>query len=511
MNKRMRRDVECACEYVLPDYMGDIKKILTSKARVLPGGRFVSDGGVEITGTVEYEVLYADSENKLTAVNASSDYSVVLPTDAESYVGSAADCHVEGFSIRITGPRKMSLKSGVAVSAQVTSSAELEVLGDVFGGEREPQYVSREISVESAKYGKSLEREYAEEAERIGGVMSDEVEIIATGGSVRILETRPTEGGVVIKGVVVIGAIVRTPEQPPFAIRREIPFEETVEIEGALKDMNVIADGILTSATFGVSEDGEECVISANAIVEFEAYALENVSVGVVTDAYLKESPTDCKYSDLEYTTLGACQINEVTVSGKLNRASIGCAEARELLVLDGEVKSYNVSHTPGGAEISGEIAISGIACEINVDNSVGYTPIKAVLPFSTNVNYNCQISENSRIECSVSVSSCEGLLDADDLHLKMTLKIKSRVESVSTISRLAECVTTADEYPSSESATPSHITVYYPTSSDSLFSVAKRFHTTPEKIACDNALAATALATDASDTLSGIKKLVIR
>ena len=174
MNKRMRRDVECSCEYVLPDYMGDIKKILTSKARVLPGGRFVSDGGIEITGTVEYEVLYADSENKLTAVNASSDYSVVLPTDAESYVGSAADCHVEGFSIRITGPRTMSLKSGVAVSAQVTTSAELEVLGDVFGGEREPQYVSREISVESAKYGKSLEREYAEEAERIGAACTVE-------------------------------------------------------------------------------------------------------------------------------------------------------------------------------------------------------------------------------------------------------------------------------------------------------------------------------------------------
>jgi hypothetical protein len=149
----MRREAECACEYVLPDYMGDIKKMLSGKARVLPGGKFVSDGGVELTGTVEYEIMYADSENKLTAVNTSSDYSVVVPADAESYVGCAADCRVGNFAIRITGPRKMSLRSTVELTALVTTSAEPEVSGDVFGGEREPQYVSRNISVESAKYG----------------------------------------------------------------------------------------------------------------------------------------------------------------------------------------------------------------------------------------------------------------------------------------------------------------------------------------------------------------------
>jgi hypothetical protein len=507
----MRREAECACEYVLPDYMGDIKKMLSGKARVLPGGKFVSDGGVELTGTVEYEIMYADSENKLTAVNTSSDYSVVVPADAESYVGCAADCRVGNFAIRITGPRKMSLRSTVEVAALVTTSAEPEVSGDVFGGEREPQYISRNISVESAKYGKSLEREYAEEAERIGGVSSDEIEIIATGGSVRVFEAKPVEGGVLIKGVIVIGAIIRTPEQPPFAIRREIPFEETVEIEGVDKDMNVVADGILTSATVGISEDGEECVLSVNAIAEFEAYAIENVSVTVVSDAYLKECPTECKYADFEYTTLGACQINEVTISEKINRASIGCIEARELLMLDGEVKSYTVSHTQSGAEINGEIALSGIACEINVDNSVGYTPIKATVPFVANVNINCQIPENSRIECSVSVSSVEGLMDADDVHLKIALKIKSRLECVSETVCLVACNVSADEYLASETATPSHITVYYPTPSDTLFSVAKRFHSTPEKIACDNMLTESASATDSTDSLSGVRRLVIR
>ena len=511
MNKRTRKEVDSSCEYILPDYMGDIKKILTSKARVLPGGRFVSDGEVELTGTVEYEVIYADSENKLTAVNTSSDYSVSLPIPDEGYVGCAADGRVANFNIRITGPRKMSLKSSVEVMALVTTDAELEVAGDVFLGEREPQYTSRSISIENAKYGKSLEREYAEEAERLGGVMADEIEIIATGGSVRVIETRPTDGGVTIKGVIVIGAIVRTPEQPPFAIRREIPFEETVEIDGADKDMQFVADGILTSATLGVSEDGEECVISVNAIAEFEAYALENVSIDVVTDAYLKECPTECKYSDFEYTTLGACQINEIAVNGKINRESVGCADVRDILMLDGEVRSFDVSRTQSGAEISGEIAVSGIACEINVDGSTSYIPIKAGIPFVSNVNYSCQIPENARIDCSISVSSCEGLLDADDIHLNCTLKVKSRIESCRSVNRLCECHAGAYEYGASELPSSSRITVYYPDASDSLFSVAKRFHTTPEKLARDNMLADAVSLVGEGDSLAEVKKLIIR
>lgn len=511
MNKRIRKEVESACEYVLPDYMGDIKKILTSKARVVPGGRFIGDGGVEVTGIVEYEVLYADSENRLTAVSATSDYSVTLPAVQESYLGCSADGRVANLSIRITGPRKMSLRSTVETVALITSAPSVDVEGDAFDGELEPQYTSRTVSIENAKYGKSVEREYAEEAERIGGVMADEIEIITTGGSVRVNEVRATEGGVIIKGVLVIGAIVRTPEQPPFAIRREIPFEETVEIEGAEKDMQFVADGAVTSAVCGVSEDGEESVISVNAIVEFDAYALENESVNVITDAYLKECPTECKYDELEYTTLGACQINEAIINEKISRESVGCLDVRDLISLDGEVRSFEVARGQGSAEIKGEIAISGIACEINVDGSVTYIPLKTTIPFVTNINYTCQIPENARIECQLSVTSCEGLFDADDIHVKCTLKIKSRIETESGIKRLCECTRVDGEYSDQNAPTSSHITVYYPVPDDTLFSVAKRFRTTPEKIACDNMIADTAAATDSYDSLSGVKKLIIR
>ena len=59
--------------------------------------------------------------------------------------------------------------------------------------------------------------------------------------------------------------------------------------------------------------------------------------------------------------------------------------------------------------------------------------------------------------------------------------------------------------------STGSVITVYYPTSEDTLFSVAKRFHTSSLKVARDNDISDAVFAQDnPTGSLSGVKKLII-
>ena len=102
-------------------------------------------------------------------------------------------------------------------------------------------------------------------------------------------------------------------------------------------------------------------------------------------------------------------------------------------------------------------------------------------------------------------------MLDADDIHLNCNLKVKSRIESCLSVSRLCECHAGAYEYGVSELPSSSRITVYYPDASDSLFSVAKRFHTTPEKLARDNMITDAASLIGEHDSLCDVKKLIIR
>ena len=54
-------------------------------------------------------------------------------------------------------------------------------------------------------------------------------------------------------------------------------------------------------------------------------------------------------------------------------------------------------------------------------------------------------------------------------------------------------------------------ITVYYPTKNETLFSVAKRFHTSTVKVAKDNGITESVFSEENSGgSLSGVKKLII-
>ncbi len=509
MNRFYKRECESSCEYSLPDYMGDVKKILSVSASVIPSGKFASDGQVQFSGVISYDVLYSDFEGKLTHLTASSDYDVSVPADSEGYVDSFADTRVANLSVRLTGPRKLVAKAIVSSAVSVEAESAVECSGDAFSQGNSPEVATEEISVKCAVFGTSPEREYAEEAERFLGIGAEDVEIIATSGAVRIIESTAVDGGVSVKGELIITSIVRTESQPPFAIKKVIPFEETVSVEGVSPDMQTFADGYLSSVTSGVSDNDDGCSLTVNAIAELTCRAAKNKSVSVVTDAYVKERDTAASYEDYSYATLVAMGNSEPAFAASVMRSEVGCEQIRDILTLGCEIRSFDKKIAPSGFEICGDAAFSGIACEINDENKPTYLPIKFSSPFSVNVNCGCQIPENAEIEASVRALDTDFSLDAEKITVKSSLKVAYSVAEGNTLTRLSECSLCGEEEYRSRLST---VTVYYPENSESLFSVAKKFHTTVAKIAEDNKLSEQTLAASNKEgVLSGVKRLIIR
>ena len=508
MNRRIQKDCESSCDYVLPDYMGDIRKVLTARAKCMPSPSFADDTGVSVGGSVEYEIIYADSENKLTAINTSSDYefkSAVADASGAELIDSG---RVSNLSVRITGPRKVSLRSVVNVSVTVSCEGGANIEGDGLGEGDNVERITRELEDMRVRRYSSGEREYAEQAERLRGVKSDEVEIIVSGGSVRISETEPVEGGVRIKGELIITALVRTPDEAVLMIRRAIPFEETVSTEGVGEGAFFTADGVVTSAAIGVNDDGEECVLVANAIAEFYVSAYSNEKVELTLDAYLPEFDSRCEYDEFSATSITACQNFELEIKEKYEREAIGLSDVSEVLCMACEVRSYSFERDEDGMRLVGEIAVSGIACEKNVDGSRSYMPIKMQVPFSENVNVSCQIGDGDRVDVNMDAVECTLLFDEGEALLKCTaaisllVKREERVRALSLFERGEKL----------EDCCGYKITVYYPTCGEGLFDVAKKFHTTRARLALDNSLAEEALSSsDSPDSLLGVKRLIIK
>ena len=506
MNKVYKKDCESYCEYTLPDYLGDVKKILSVNSYATPSGKFVGDGEVEYSGIVTYDLLYSDSEGKLTRLTTTSDYDINVAADSAAYVDSFSEPRIASVSVRLTGPRKLVAKAVVSNSVTVATEETVETSGTAFAEGRVPELAKKDIREEKLIFISSPEREYAEEAERVSATAADDIEIISSSGTVRVTESTPIENGVNVKGDLIITAIIRTSEQPAFAIRKIIPFDEDVSIEGVKTDMNTMVDGYLTSVTAGVAEDGEDSVITVSAILELVGFAGSNVDSEIITDGYLLESATEAEYENYTYRELVEISSTEQAVNLSILRSDIGCEYIRNVLSLSADVRSLEKTISKKGINLSGDIHLSGVACEINEDNSAAYVPIKFTSAISVDINTENELPEGAEAFMRVSVVDVESSLDPERLNVKCSLKIGGRVTKTNTVKRMTVCneVGALDEC----SASP-RITVYYPDGDETLFDIAKRFHTTGARIASDNALSEQTL--NSSNSLLSVKKLIIR
>ena len=476
MDRILKREVETGCEYTLPDYMGDIKRVLGASASAVPAGKFISDGTLELSGLVNFEVIYSDSDGKLTAFTASADLDVKEGVDTSGEVDASMELGAGAVSLRVIGPRRIALRSAVTVSVTVSEESRSDIGGDVFGesSREDVETMSVGIKALSSRFYTSGAREYAEEACRLVGVTSDEVEIIATSGRVNVTEATAEDGGVRVKGEMIITALVRTDEQPPFAIKKIIPFDERVEIEGAETGNGVSASAYLTSETVGIAEDGDATVLSANAICEIGVRLSENRNIELIKDAYLIDRETRSAYERLDYLEEVARLRIDSELSHKVKRSELGISEAREIVLVNAEPKIEEKHATGDGARITGVCRISGVACEISASGEPVYSPFKTEAPFTVSASSTSRIPDGAELECMIRVGDIECTLEPDALSVSTDLFGEVRVITAHSIERLASCSAVGEERIDTP---PSEIVVYYPDADETLYDVSKLHH----------------------------------
>ena len=509
MKKFYRKECESVSEYFLPDYMGDVKKVLTVSAKAQPSSKFVSEGHLECSGIVSYDILYSDSEGKLTCATVSSDYDISVPIDSDSYIDSLLSSSVSSTSLRLNGPRRLICKSVVSNSITVNQEDSVATLGNAFADGTVPEVERARLNVENRIFSAKKEREYAEEAERLANVTANDVEIIATSGAVRILESEPQDGAVKVKGEMIITVILRTVDQPPFAIRKTVPFEENVDFSAFTPGMQVVSEANLTSVSAGVADDGGVgSVVTVSAICEAWCVAAENREITPIKDAYLKNRDTETTYRDISYTELVGMGSSEEAFELAIRRDEVGCEKIRDVLTVGFELRDVEYKVDRSSIEISANAHVSGIACEINDNDAEQYIPIKFTSPITLRIGSGASIPENAEIELSLTPVEARHTVLEDQITLKCSVGVRWSVSRVSTARVLSECNLVGDmEYPPARST----ITVYYPEGDETLFDIAKRYHTTRAKIAADNDLSEATVATSGAISSLGIKKLIIR
>ena len=498
---------ESVGEYSLPDYNGDVKKILLVKTRAYPQGKFVGDDTLEISGSVGYNVVYLDSENNITHAEFSTDYDAALKINSESYVDSDVNTAVSSYNVRLIGPRKFSVKSILDTGVCMSERKMHTIAGDAFM-EYEPEYVGDGADVMSMAFGCSEARAYNEEITELGGAIADEVEVLVCDAVAELEATDLSAGSVGLKGSIRVNMLYRNGNDTPVSVERVLPYSDEVMLEGAdeAQDVSARLEILSLGSSVTPTEDGVKLSVSVSAIPRI--LARRNCRINLVEDAYLKERGVVNEYSDFNYTEHACTESAEEKYEVRQPLAELELVDVREILCPGASARVDGYEIHDNSLKIRGEIKFSGIACQVSDDNEIVYAPVKFSAPFEQNVNITCQIHDNMRINCHV--DALDARVESDGGHLVATCMLSASV-TVSSDRRkrcLGASYITDEEYSHDDSV----VTVYYPDASENLFEIAKKFHTSVRAIAQSNRLTEAVFAASSSSLGSlGVTKLIVK
>lgn len=496
---------ESQVDYVLPDYLGDVRKILFTDATLKPSGRFAGGEEVEFSGIVVYNLVYLDSEGELRSVEFTSDYDYSVKCNSDSYNDSVADTRVSNYAIRLVGPRKISAKVSLVGSVRLTENYCISTSGDAFDGGA-PEIKMGSVKIRRSRPSSVAEREYAESVARLDGAILDEVSVVYSCAEATIDSVQPDEDSAVLKGRLRLWAVIKNGDEPAYGVEKLVDFEEKIDFEGISSAMSLIPDASVSSVKANVNADENGCEVVLSVIAELCLIGEENQNVELVLDGYLLDSPTENSYEEFAYTSL----VDYVSVKNshetEIERASLECEGLREVVFLTATPKVESVEEVDGVATISGEVRYSGVASEL-VGEKTGYTGIKFSAPFSTNVNINCQNSENLQLESSLRATNVSATVDQEKMYVSCCLDcalVVTKEEKTHILSEMNRCGECSEDK-------EARITVYYPTPGESLFEVSKRFRASMNKVAKDNDITESVFSSDnPSGSLSGVKRLII-
>lgn len=496
---------ESVGEYPLPDYNGDVKRVLMISPRVTTTGKYMNESSLEFSGNVFYDVVYLDAQNNVSRAEFSTEFDLGMKQDPESYEDSAISTSIASYNVRLIGPRKFSAKASLSSDIRVLEKRSLQILGDAADEDAETLCEDADVLTSVLLFADATQMR--EDVAFIEGAIEDEVRLLACDVSTGEVSAVCDEGACEIKCDIFLKLIYQNANEPISIKQIAIPYSakvESTDIDGCLSLFGKVNVSELATE-LAPGDDGVGIAVSLS--VSPSLRGVKNERVEVIRDAYLRDKGTSNEYRDFGYTEhiCSGSAMNAFTA--KIPLADVTDAPVFEIISADAVLSREGAFVTHDGVMVKGELRFSALAKE-KCNDGEDYINLKFSVPFEQNVNMNCQMHDNMRAEASVCLSGEKVEIIDGHLLVGCNLYTQACVNSERKMRCLGASYLTDEEYVKEASV----ITVYYPDAKESVFDIAKRFHTSVRKISEDNALAESVFnAKDAPVSSFGYKKLMIK
>ena len=488
---------ELTCDLSLPDYLPEIKRLLRVKAIVLPPERYVGTGNADFSGTVRYTVLYAGNDGQLYSTAENSEYHFSVPVEAtpdfEWNEGVVSDCEVGAeYTVgRVIAPRKLSVKC--RLKAHVRLYGKLFLSETVTGADRKS--VQRLFGhCDAAEFFSGVGEPLHLADEVLCDAKEGDLRVVLAEGQVFVTEACAGSQSVNCRGEVAIKLLLASDTSPTVqTVVRRIPFTQDVPTDGVAVNCEAVATGCCSDIQVSVEDNRILCELE----IILQTRAQRNVQLTFTRDLYSTESECESKYAAVAIPRAIRCASGNISLNTTLPLSEIGLRPGLSLIDLS-ITPTVNALENEGGKYV-----LTGRArCQA----TLGERDEELMHEFEIPFRYECEGNREPVKDWSATaeIISSRGRLDSERIGVDAELAITLTTRTESEVRLLREA-----HFASPIGKCRSVYTICYPARTDTLWSVAKRYHRSVDTVAAANGLSDAPHA-DSPESLSGVKYLLV-
>ncbi len=452
-------------DILLPDYCADITRILKCNAISKISQCSQNGNHIDIDGSVFVTVYYLSDENKLNSYSTRLPFSkTVTVNDNGTQLTAHVNSQIQYLNCRAVNSRRLDIRGAVTISVQIFAPHENAVV------------CSCDEVVQLRKTGTSTLCDIGE----ICRTFSVKEEVQSQTGITAILRTcataMPTEvkainNKLIIKGEMSVCVVSKNDQDEINSATYTIPVSQIADLDGVGEDSVVSVDFDVASLDVTHTQ-GESQTLEINAKILLTATAKTTCNVTVCDDCYGIRNEVIPKTEKVTLTQL--CEhIDEIK-----NYKNTFSLPENDNTVCDLWFEEKPITQTFENGTLTLNLPV--VVSIISKNGECHYT--EQTLPIiETKAVPN---AENAMFDGTARVCDCRYNIMQNSVEVVLTVRFCGNIIAKKNQSIITDIECFDDKtYADSDSA----LTIYFATENESLWEIAKRYHTKKEAIANAN------------------------
>ena len=456
---------ESSEEFILPDYMPEIGRVLRVTATLFPEDPYLGSDAAEFSGRVEYRLLYSSSEGRVTEAPLLGRYRYRLPVGEKHIQTAYTSERAESVAARPSAPRKLGIRTRITAHPHLLYEDTVGVPLSSLVGDA-PLEISEGCHTVLTRQPIPYGILHAEDAVTVEGTTPDNLTLLSSESAILTESAEAKEGYVSARGRITLTLLLQKAGSAPFLKICTIPFEEDVPTEGCYAGDAVSLIATVAPPVVSMEDAGEDTALHVSAEYLLSGILLRNTEVPVLRDFYVVGEQHTVNYRTLTLPAAVGCYTGNITAEGDATLPEDLAADGK-CLIPHFTVKEQNVSALAHRGCVSGTLAVNLLAL-----GEQGGEKADITLPFRIEFPIDGMEAEGDNLWVTLTPVGGSVQRKGTGVHLVTELAVTARAERPLDLKYPVSAVKRGDVTGAKEST----VTVYYPTDGDTLWSVAKAY-----------------------------------